>query len=97
MDELQTLSALVLALAARDGTEDLFTGAGYDPAPPTPVERESLARDLAGFEGNGLVAVLEALADLRHLGILDVFIVDAAEPRSVRCIAVRCGNAAWPR
>ncbi len=39
--------ALVLALAARDGTEDLFTGAGYDPAPPTPVERESLARDLA--------------------------------------------------
>ncbi len=43
--------ALILALAARDGggggVGELFTGAGYDPPPPTAAERESLSRDLA--------------------------------------------------
>ena len=49
-----------------------------------------LARDLAGFKGDLVLAVLEGFADLRHCLESLVFFRLRAEPRSVRRTITRC-------
>jgi len=67
--------ALVLARAAGAGEDlpSLFTGAGFDPAPPSDAERASLARSLAEAPEAVRLDVPDALADELRASLGDEF------------------------